>query len=237
MSGHRSSSGSRPPLTRSGLLLAWLLVLVPLHSTPIAAVAQAIAPPAPVTAYQPLSRPRRPLRVTAPVPLSTGWNLLALPVQQAAFSSASGLVSAVNGQLGPGTIAALAVYGQGRYRPYVPGFSADLPISPAQGIFLLSTSTGTWTPTGTPFSAPQTVYLQDGWNLVAAPFPSPSLDTATMASEIGACVHEIVTYSRGSYSTWLPGMSTQTVPSTAGMWVLCSGGIPWSPMPPVPANP
>ena len=63
----------------------------------------------------------------------------------------------------------------------MPGYSVDLPVQPSQGIFVLSTQPGTWSPSGTPYANPQQVYLRTGWNLVAAPFPSQGIGAATIS--------------------------------------------------------
>lgn len=84
------------------------------------------------------------------VPIVQGWNLLDLPLMQSTPTTASSLVSYLDGasQLGAGSVRALATYASGRFSLYVSGYSSNLSLQSTQGIFLLSNKSGTWVPTG-----------------------------------------------------------------------------------------
>jgi hypothetical protein len=167
------------------------------------------------------------LSIVAPpqIKLVAGWNLIDLPTQNSGVPSASQLVSALNLSVGSGAIKVVGTYTNGRFKLYVPGFSQDLSLNSTQGIFVNSSTAGTWTPAGSIYMAGQPVALHRGWNLVAAPFPVAGLSGAAIASQASGCgVQLVAILSSGSYQTWTPSSSTSlTVASTAGMWVQCSG--------------
>jgi hypothetical protein len=163
---------------------------------------------------------------------SAGWNLVSVPLQGAA-TSASSLSSSLNAAAGDTVVSVVSTYANGRFSLYVPGYSADLSLQPAQGVFVRSSAAFTSQPSGALYNTGQAVTLLPGWNLVAAPYPSAGLMTNTVASEASACnVQEVATYSAGSYSTWTPAMGAAAaflVPATSGMWIECATAASWTP--------
>jgi hypothetical protein len=176
-----------------------------------------------------------------PVSISSGWNLLDLPVQDPTLTRMSGLLAALNSQIGAGSVAVGALYANGRFTLYAPGYSTDVPLASTNGIFIQSSTSGTWnglqTVTGSRFySTGQAIALHPGWNLVGAPFPSQGLKASAIANQIDpACgappcaVKEIALYSGGSYLTYVPGGNDLTVPATSGVWIQVSTGTTWTP--------
>jgi hypothetical protein len=169
-----------------------------------------------------------------------GWNLIDVPYQGSGINSFSSLLASMNGtgQLGAGSVTIGATYRNGTFHLYVPGYSPDQLLTSSQGIFVFSTHLGSWHPGGSTFTTGQTIALQRGWNLVAAPFPTHGLSASTIASQIetqcgsGNCaVQEIVVQSGGSYETYLAGGrgSTFTAPATHGVWILMSAPASWTP--------
>jgi hypothetical protein len=168
------------------------------------------------------------------IAIAKGWNLVDVPLHSSSTGSASGLVGSLNGQLGAGTVTALATYSLGAFHLYVSGYTADQTLGPSSGIFVLSGKAGPWTPPGTAYSSSQSVSLQRGWNLVGAPFPSGGLDGSAINAEIGAgapsggCgLQEVATYSNG-YHVHAPTVAYH-VAATAGMWILCTKSYAWTP--------
>jgi hypothetical protein len=177
---------------------------------------------------------------TAPIqvgtPISGGWSLIDLPLDSsgsaAPITSASILAGSLDdpGNLGPNAVAAIATYTNSRFQLYVPGYSADLPLAPTQGIFVLAGAGGTWLAPGTAYAAGQAVTLQPGWNLVAAPFPATGLMASGISSQVSGCgVQEIATYTGGSYQTWLPGGTDVLAPAVGGFWMECMASGTWTP--------
>lgn len=174
-----------------------------------------------------------------PTAIAKGWNLLSIPLAGTGITSASSLVANTTSHgVAANTIAAVATFTNGRFALFVPGFSADLPLQPSQGVFVLSKVAGTWTPIGSAFTAGQTVTLQRGWNATAAPFPQEGLDAAVLAAQIdpscssSACsVKEIAILTGTGYKTYVPGSSNAsfTVPATAGVWIEMSARTTWQP--------
>jgi photosystem II stability/assembly factor-like uncharacterized protein len=166
------------------------------------------------------------------VPISPGWNLIDLPRQLTGISSMATLTSSLNASLGNGSVKALATYSNGRFQVYAPGYSADATLTASQGIFLLSglTSTRGWSLTGSDYPSGVPMILNQGWNLVAAPYPTSGLLAGTIQAEAAACsAQQIVTYSGGAYHPWSPGQAPLTVPATGGVWIQCAGSGVWMP--------
>ena len=134
------------------------------------------------------------------------------------------------GQLGAHAVTLASTYANGHFNLYVPGFSPQLTLAPAQGVFIYSTAAGNWTPTGSIYPTGQAVSLQPGWNLVAAPSPSGGLEASRIASEASGCnVQEVAMRSGGTYATWTPGGTDFTIPATSGFWIQCSSASIWTP--------
>jgi sugar lactone lactonase YvrE len=84
----------------------------------------------------------QPYPISARIGLAQGWNLVALPSQTSLPYSASMVVSQVNQEGGKATM--VAIYQNGSYQVYVPGYSADFPLAPKQGFWVLTGSVSVW---------------------------------------------------------------------------------------------
>jgi hypothetical protein len=169
------------------------------------------------------------------LPLTQGWNLMDLP-SQTGITTLAGLVSYLTqtSQLGAGSVKVAATYGTGRFQLFVPGYSSNVSVQPVQGIFVLSSKTGSWVPNGKAYPGSQQITLQTGWNLVAAPLPSAGLDGTTIRDEIDKSVAgnltEAAIYTNGSYQTYLPSQTTPFhVPASSGMWIQVFEPTTWTP--------
>src|SRR5581483_5601332 len=100
------------------------------------------------------------------------------PLQPTTAWTAGSLLASLNGSsaLGGNAVQAIATYVNGRFRLYVPSYTADQSLTAAQGIFVLSRTAGTWLPSGDADGSRPTVTLKPGWNLVAAPYPYAGLN-------------------------------------------------------------
>jgi hypothetical protein len=172
------------------------------------------------------------------IPISKGWNLIDGVLYNGSPTSATGLATSVNNQVGSNAVGAVATYGHGRFAVYVPGYSADQTLAAGQGVFVLSAKAGSWLPPGSPFTGsnePQ-VQLDPGWNLVAAPYPYRGLDGVLIDGELGPAapsgcgMQEVATYGSGSYAAFLHGATGSFhVAAPAGMWVECTQAYAWTP--------
>jgi hypothetical protein len=166
------------------------------------------------------------------VAVAQGWSLIDLPAQTTGITSTSSLITALDAsnQLGANAVQVVATYGNGRFSLYVPGYSSDQSLQPTQGIFIDSQTAGTWSVSSPAYTTSQSVTLQPGWNLVAAPYPVSGLSSSAILSETAGCgVSEVATYSGGAYQVYTPGGSSGTVASTQGMWLLCTTTSSWTP--------
>jgi hypothetical protein len=75
--------------------------------------------------------------------LSAGWNLVALPYPAL---TAGGVQRSIDAAAKTSTTQVIAVYANGRYQTYVPGYSQDFALSAQQGVYVLSRSAIQWTP-------------------------------------------------------------------------------------------
>jgi sugar lactone lactonase YvrE len=85
---------------------------------------------------------RQPYPVSARIGLAAGWNLVALPSETSLPYSASRVISQVNGEGGSANV--VAVYQNGAYQVYVPGYSSDFSLAPKQGFWVLANAASIW---------------------------------------------------------------------------------------------
>jgi hypothetical protein len=171
---------------------------------------------------------------SANVPLGKGWNLLDVPLSGSGIATTETLLSRLNAA-GVGAGAA-AVYGNGKFAVYLPGYSDPLSLRQYSGVFVLVSNAGTWTVWGRAYLSGLTTPLTAGWSLVAAPFPAAGLQSDALVHEISsACpsdtVGEIATYSPASgYTAYTPGGTPIPVAATNGFWVQSSAPCAsWTP--------
>lgn len=167
----------------------------------------------------------------APISLSAGWNLLGLPTTN--YTSAAALATEIQSQ-NPGlTVSLISVYANGRYLIYVPGFSSDLSLHQGEGIMVLTSRPGVWTPQGSPPATSVSLALVHGWNLISVPYPG-SMTAATVISQLNAAglnPQEIAAWSGGSWQTYLAnGTGTNgTISCEQGFMALVSSSGTWTP--------
>jgi hypothetical protein len=76
--------------------------------------------------------------------LTAGWNLLALPYP--ASLTAGAVQRSVDAAARSSITQVVALFANGRYQTYVPGYSQDFAITAQQGVYVLSKSAIQWTP-------------------------------------------------------------------------------------------
>lgn len=168
------------------------------------------------------------------VPITAGWNLITVPMNNGSLGSLSHVVQSLKNSLGSLAITAAGTYSGGRFSIYIPGFSVDQPLAPGQAIVVLSIIPGKWFVAGRRYTSGQPVALHPGWNFVAAPYPYEGLWASAIARQASACgVQEIATFVNGAYNTWVPGGTNFYIANTAGWWILCSSTSGWIPLSPV----
>lgn len=167
-----------------------------------------------------------------PIPITGGaWTQTCLPIHNNTIESLQALVASLEDSLGKGTIQAVATYANGAFRLFVPGFSQDVKLDPSQGFFVLSQKSGDWSPDGEAFTAGILIALDQGWNMVATPYPATSLNTDQIVQEVrdaGAKVQEIAYYTPNGYVTWTPNMQPFDLP-TASVWLEVNAPALWTP--------
>jgi hypothetical protein len=84
----------------------------------------------------------QPYPISARVGLAQGWNLIALPSQTALPYSASMVISQINQE--GGNARTVAIYENGAYKVYVPGYAPDFVLAPEQGFWVLANTPSVW---------------------------------------------------------------------------------------------
>jgi hypothetical protein len=160
------------------------------------------------------------------ISLSSGWNLISLPVQPADTSTAA-VLSSINGRYG-------AVYaydsGSGSYRQYIPGESGNnlTQMEAGRGYWVYMTEGGTLRVRGN--AATGAISLVEGWNLVG--FNSRESQSASSAlSSIESRILAVYGFdtSANRYREYLPGTGgdLSTLDPGRGYWIYATENVSW----------
>ena len=125
--------------------------------------------------------------------VNSGWNLLGITTS--GLNTSSGLVNDMTGagNLSAGSVGEVATFNGGVWHVSIPGYTDGQTLSRSEGVMVLNNgSSGTYTPSGTTYSAaPNALEFNQGWNLIAPTWPNPGVMTDSMNNEIqtqnGSC--------------------------------------------------
>ena len=117
------------------------------------------------------------------VPLSTGWNLIGLPLDPATAYTAETLGDEVNAQ--GANCTQVDRWYNSAWESHVNGLPFnDFSILLGEGYFLKCPGGGTWILQGQPITTPMTLSLLTGWNLVSVLYASPPLTAESLLTGI-----------------------------------------------------
>ena len=147
------------------------------------------------------------------LPMTTGFNLIAMPVDLGETTTARDLAELIAVQ--GGVVAAILKWNAG-YESWLADFpdEKDFPIEPGRGYFVRlskAPENGRWVLAGAPFTSPVTLDLGAGFNLIGVPFATPAAgyDSKSLAGAMdpqdriqGGVVASILTWDAG-YTAYL----------------------------------
>ncbi|NBT25317.1 MAG: hypothetical protein EBT09_01895 [Actinobacteria bacterium] len=117
---------------------------------------------------------------TAQMSLQTGWNLVALPLTPKAAMTSTSLCEMIDAVGGQGTAVEISQWIHGGWESARCALPVSFPIDVSRGYFVRVSKPAAVLLSGTRISAPVSLQLTIGWNLVALPMSRAS-DTASTA--------------------------------------------------------
>jgi hypothetical protein len=132
------------------------------------------------------------------ISLQAGWNMFSVPLRPASGDVAS-VLDAIKG-----AYTAIWAYSRGKwqcYDPANPGLSDLERIEPGRGYWINMKTTGRLTVSGTPVSAPLSIY--EGWNLVGYNASHPQSVETALSSLDGVC-KSVWSFRLGSWRLYDP---------------------------------
>ena len=155
--------------------------------------------------------------------LSSGWNLISLPISSTIGYTAESIASAINAQ--GGNCTEVDRWLNGGWDSHVQGLPFnDFAINQATGYFLKCTKLGTWSFQGNPFNQAMPLNLFAGWNLVGIPYAPTALTAESMSDEMntqgGNCA-EVDRWLNGGWDSHLNGLPFNdfAAETTKGYWL------------------
>jgi uncharacterized repeat protein (TIGR02543 family) len=142
--------------------------------------------------------------------LSSGWNLLALPLQPVTTTlTAQSLLDSLNAQSTTGNCTEVDQWGLTGWVGYLDGMGFDdFAVTPGQGYFVACTTVFDWTLRGHSIQSSVPVTLAVGWNLVGVPYPTTYMAQSLLdaiAADGGSCT-EVDQWGLSGWVGYLDGM-------------------------------
>jgi len=169
--------------------------------------------PTPAPSPSPTVTPTPLAMVTATVPLVSGWNLIALPLQPAHDYTAEGVLQEVTIQ--GGDALAIARWYAGGWSTHPRGLPFnDFPVEVGSGYFLRTSRPSTWVIAGFPITRPLAINIAAGWTLLGIPYPSiPTARDLLLAVDAqGGNALEIARWYAGGWSSHLKDIPVNNFP-------------------------
>ena len=169
----------------------------------------------------------------ASLPLTPGWNLLALPLEPLTALRAQSLLDAMNGQ--GGVCSEIDRWLNGGWDAHINGLPFnDFVIEPGKGYFLKCTVASQWTLEGFTFTSPVPLALQSGWNLIGVPHSQTGYMAQSLldgiATQGGAC-SEVDRWLNGGWDAHINNLPFNdfVIDPDKGYFIKCSQGSTFVP--------
>ena len=174
-----------------------------------------------------------PTVVTTTVPLAAGFNLVGIPLQFPATTTAKDVAQQIAAQ--GGAVAAILRWDSG-YEEWLAEFpdEKNFVMEAGRGYFVRVETTpanGSWTVEGFPFTNSVPIDLEVGFNLIAVPFATPAqgYDAKTLAEAIDAsgAVASVLRWNAG-YEAWLADFGDEkkfSIDASSGYFVRISQAV------------
>ncbi len=166
--------------------------------------------------------------LTVPMNTSTGWNLIALPLQPATSLTAQAMLDLINSQGGQCSEIDRWYFGGWNAhlnsKPTSNNFAIDL----GKGYFVKCLASAAWTLEGYALTTSTPVNLQTGWNLIAVPYPTPYYNAQTLLDAIAAQGGQCSEVDRWYFGGWnahlnsKPTSNNFTIEPSKGYFLKCS---------------
>lgn len=184
----------------------------------------------------PLDIPSTGITVTVDIPLTAGWNLVAVPVKRTPAHTAQSALNEIAGQ--GGACSEVNRWLNGGWDAFINGLPFNnFSLEPGKGYFVRCTTASTWSMTGELIMAPVPLELTPGWNLVALPYgPHADLAQAWLNDIIaqGGAATEVNRWLNGGWDAFINGLpfNNFAIAKTQGYFIRMGNGVSYVPKPP-----
>jgi hypothetical protein len=166
--------------------------------------------------------------------LTSGWNLLALPLQPASLLTAQGLLDSLNAESTTGNCTEVDQWSASGWVAYVAGLPFDdFAITPGQGYFVACTTGFDWQWQGYPIQTSVPLNLAVGWNLLSVPYPTTYTAQSLLAAitaDGGSC-SEVDRWGASGWEAYVEGLPFDdfAIAPNQGYFVACSAASTFTP--------
>jgi hypothetical protein len=163
-----------------------------------------------------------PMANTHTLALSTGWNLISLPLQPS-NTAISTVLNDISGKY-----AIVWSYVNGAWKKHQPGKPSDLTtLEAGYGYWIYMSVSNSLTITGQPASPPA-IHLGNGWNLIGWN-PQSSTSASESLSTISGSYSIVWSYVNNAWKKYQPGKPSDlnTFEPGYGYWIKTTGDVEW----------
>ncbi|MDP3046693.1 MAG: hypothetical protein Q8O07_04380, partial [Chloroflexota bacterium] len=166
-------------------------------------------------------------------PLAAGWNLVSLAISPAMTLTAQDLLDAV--AAGGGNAVQVAAWQEGAWLVHAAGEAGPgFPLEAGRGYFVRAAAPSTWAFAGLSYTAPFSLSLAGGWNLVSVPQGSGVTTAQGLAQRLqdqGGSPRQVLRWRAGAWDGYLVGTGASgfAIEPGRGYFVYCENASVWSP--------
>ncbi len=172
---------------------------------------------------------------TVTMSTTTGWNLIALPVQPAVAHKAQSLLDLINGQGGQCSEINRWYFGGWNAHLNSKPTSNNFSIEMGKGYFVKCSANATWTLQGYLLTSSVPINLVPGWNLIAVPYPAPYYNAQMALNAIAAQGGQCSEVDRWYFGGWnvhqnsKPTSNNFSIDANKGYFLKCSMSSTFTP--------
>jgi hypothetical protein len=165
--------------------------------------------------------------------LATGWNLVGVTISATIAVTAQDLLEAVTAA--GGSAVQVARWQDGAWQVHGQGAAGTpFPLEAGRGYFVRAAAPSTWGISGLGYTAPPSVKLASGWNLISIPQGSAVSTAHGLAHRIeeqGGAPRQVLRWRAGAWDGYLVGTEAAgfVIEPGRGYFVYCESPCVWSP--------